>query len=351
MPFTLGDVVMTQPILEARNVSRIFAPHEDLIGKVVRTVMRQPEPSHVQALSNISLALNTGEVLGIVGESGCGKSTLGRILAGILQPSSGSIAFQGTPLSAMDPATRVKTFLKIQMIFQDPMSSLNPRKRVSDLIAEAPLVHGLLDPKDRDDFVYNALTRVGLDPDTLSRFPHQFSGGQRQRINIARALAVTPEILICDESVAALDVSIQAQILNVFMALKEEGRLTFMFISHDLGVVEHLCDRVAILYLGKVVELGTVEALFQAPQHPYTQVLLNEIPRIGTGKRRFNPIRGEIPSPLSPPSGCPFHPRCPHSITECKQRMPGLQEVGHEHLAACHLLNGTTSHPLMELSK
>ncbi|MGA1206727.1 MAG: ATP-binding cassette domain-containing protein [Gammaproteobacteria bacterium] len=342
---------MTYPLLEARDISRTFSPHEDLIGKVVRTALRQPIPAHVRALSNVSLALHTGEVLGVVGESGCGKSTLGRILAGILQPSSGSLAFQGTPFSAMDPLTRASTFLKIQMIFQDPMSSLNPRKRVSDLIAEAPLVHGLLDPKDRDRFVHDALTRVGLDPQTQSRFPHQFSGGQRQRINIARALAVNPEILICDESVAALDVSIQAQILNVFMALKEQGDLSFVFISHDLGVVEHLCDRVAILYLGQIVEVGTVDALFQAPQHPYTQALLKEIPRIGAGKRRFNPIRGEIPSPLSPPSGCPFHPRCPHSTPECTQRMPGLQEVGHEHLAACHLLHGTPSHSLTELSK
>ena len=342
---------MTDSILEAVQISRTFTAQEDFTGKIVRSVLRQPKPRSLQALCDVSLTLKTGEVLGVVGESGCGKSTLGRILAGILPASAGHLRFCGQPIFDMDSITRAQTFLKIQMIFQDPMSSLNPRKRVSDLISEAPTVHGLISPHEQASFVNDALIRVGLDPNSHSRFPHQFSGGQRQRINIARALAVNPEILICDESVAALDVSIQAQILNVFMQLKAEGNLSFIFISHDLGVVEHLCDRVAILYLGRIVEIGTVETLFKAPKHPYTQALLQEIPRIGTGKRRFNPIRGEIPSPLSPPSGCAFHPRCPHATTQCVRQMPGLREVGQEHLAACHLVHGTVSHLPTELSK
>jgi peptide/nickel transport system ATP-binding protein len=318
---------MNRFILEAHKISRSFSPHEDLLGKVVRSILIQPNPPSVKALTDVTITLKTGEVLGVVGESGCGKSTLGRILAGILEPSGGQLMFRGKNLSDMDPHTRAETLLKIQMIFQDPLSSLNPRKRVLDLIGEAPVVHGLIKANERDSFVSEALTRVGLDKDVKSRFPHQFSGGQRQRINIARALAVNPEILICDESVAALDVSIQAQILNVFMKLKAEGSLSFIFISHDLGVIEHLCDRVAILYLGRIVEIGPVDQIFRDAKHPYTQALLQEIPRIGVGKRRFNPIRGEIPSPLSPPSGCQFHPRCPHAKIECSSRMPGLQQV------------------------
>ena len=351
MPLSNGPNVMNRFILEAHKISRSFSPHEDLLGKVVRSILIQPNPPSVKALTDVTITLKTGEVLGVVGESGCGKSTLGRILAGILEPSGGQLMFRGKNLSDMDPHTRAETLLKIQMIFQDPLSSLNPRKRVLDLIGEAPVVHGLIKAHEQDSFVSEALTRVGLDKDVKSRFPHQFSGGQRQRINIARALAVNPEILICDESVAALDVSIQAQILNVFMKLKAEGSLSFIFISHDLGVIEHLCDRVAILYLGRIVEIGPVDQIFRDAKHPYTQALLQEIPRIGVGKRRFNPIRGEIPSPLSPPSGCQFHPRCPHAKIECSSRMPGLQQVSHEHHAACHLLYGNSTHLTTELSK
>ena len=228
------------------------------------------------------------------------------------------------------------------MIFQDPMSSLNPRLRVIDIVGEAPMVHGVVDRRDVEAHVIQAMLRVGLDPDFIRRYPHQFSGGQRQRIGIARALAVNPEFLVCDESVAALDVSIQAQVLNLFMNLRKELNLTYLFISHDLGVVEHLSDRVVIMYLGRVVEVATTEALFTSPKHPYTQALLAEVPKIDSRRRRFEPVQGEIPSPLDPPTGCHFHPRCPHAIETCTREQPELRKTVGGRLVACHLVESTS---------
>ena len=227
--------------------------------------------------------------------------------------------------------------LSIQMIFQDPMSSLNPRLRVFDIIGEAPLFHRVVDRNGLEDYVREVMLRVGLDPEFMRRYPHQFSGGQRQRIGIARALAVKPEFLVCDESVAALDVSIQAQVLNLFMDLRAELSLTYLFISHDLGVVEHLSDRVVIMYLGRVVEIATTDALFEEPAHPYTQALLAEVPRIESRRRRFEPVRGEIPSPLEPPRGCHFHPRCPHAMKRCAEEVPVLKMTNSGRHVACHL--------------
>jgi len=223
------------------------------------------------------------------------------------------------------------------MIFQDPFASLNPRMRVDDIVGEAPLVHGIVQKADLVGYLDELLVRCGLDPSYKRRYPHQFSGGQRSRIGIARALAVKPEFLVCDEAVAALDVSIQAQILNLFMQLRAELGLTYLFISHDLGVVEHLSDRVVIMYLGRVVESAEADEIFRAPNHPYTQALLKQVPRLDTRKTQFKPIVGEIPSPLSPPSGCHFHPRCPHAMARCREQAPALKEVGSGHLSACHL--------------
>jgi peptide/nickel transport system ATP-binding protein len=223
------------------------------------------------------------------------------------------------------------------MIFQDPFASLNPRMRAADIIGEAPQVHGLVSPAEADSYVDDVMRRVGLDPGFKRRYPHQFSGGQRQRIGIARALAVKPQFLVCDEAVAALDVSIQAQILNLFIQLREELGLTYLFISHDLGVVEHLSDRVLVMYLGRIVEEAPTEALFDQPNHPYTQALLREVPRIDAGRRQFEGVRGEIPSPLAPPPGCHFHPRCPHAMPVCREAAPPLIPIAPGRLSACHL--------------
>ena len=273
----------------------------------------------------------------MVGESGCGKSTLGRIVAGVHQPSNGEVRYRGESMADMTGQRVREAALSIQMIFQDPMSSLNPRLRVFDIVGEAPLFHRVVDRNGLEDYVREVMLRVGLDPEFMRRYPHQFSGGQRQRIGIARALAVKPEFLVCDESVAALDVSIQAQVLNLFMDLRAELSLTYLFISHDLGVVEHLSDRVVIMYLGRVVEIATTDALFEEPAHPYTQALLAEVPRIESRRRRFEPVRGEIPSPLEPPRGCHFHPRCPHAMKRCAEEVPVLKMTNSGRHVACHL--------------
>ena len=234
-----------------------------------------------------------------------------------------------------DEAKRVR--LARQMIFQDPMSSLNPRKRVEQIIGEAPVLLGIVGRRDADAYVSETMTMVGLDPSYRHRYPHQFSGGQRQRIGIARALAVKPRFIICDESVAALDVSIQAQIINLFMQLRNEFGLTYLFISHDLGVVKHISDRVVIMYLGRVVERAPADAFFAEPNHPYTIALLREAPSISERRRNFKPVAGEIPSPLSPPPGCHFHPRCPSAFDRCRHEAPVLREIAPGHLSACHL--------------
>jgi peptide/nickel transport system ATP-binding protein len=275
--------------------------------------------------------------LGLAGESGCGKSTIGRIVAGILMQSEGSILFRGDDVASLPHTAAKNAALNIQMIFQDPFASLNPRMRVRDIIGEAPWVHGLVKGDKIDNWVDDMMLRVGLDPSFKRRCPHQFSGGQRQRLVIARALAVKPDFIVCDEAVAALDVSIQAQILNLFMKLREELGLTYLFISHDLGVVEHLSDRVAIMYLGRIVELAPTEELFAEPNHPYTQALLREVPRLDTRRRRFEPVKGEIPSPLDPPPGCHFHPRCPFAMDRCRDEVPRLKEVAPGRVSACHL--------------
>ena len=328
------------PILELENISKRFTKRIDLAAKLVNLFGFNYRDRTVHAVDQVNLSVSRGEVVGLIGESGCGKSTLGRVIAGIHDPSEGVLRFKERDLAKLNADEARREWVKIQMIFQDPMSSLNPRKRVIDTIGEAPVYHGMIAPSDIDDHVEQLLARVGLDRDTKRRLPHQFSGGQRQRIGIARALAVNPEFLVCDEAVAALDVSIQAQILNLFMDLREDLDLTYLFISHDLGVVHHIADRIVIMYLGRVVEMAPNAELFSDPNHPYTQALLEDVPRIDRRRQTYEPIKGELPSPLDPPSGCHFHPRCPFATARCREEPPELREIARGRLSACHLNDG-----------
>lgn len=325
------------PLVELRGVSKRFVRPLDLAARIANLAGAGMREEVVHAVDRVDLAIGEGEVVGLVGESGCGKSTLGRLAVGLLPLSDGERRWRGAPIDGLAPAAAREQQLRMQMIFQDPYASLNPRLRVVDIVGEAPVAHGLIGARQKVEYVGLQLNRVGLDPTLMRRFPHQFSGGQRARIGIARALAVKPEFLVCDESVAALDVSIQAQVLNLFMELGRALSLTYLFISHDLGVVQHVSDRVVIMYLGRVVESGPTPELFAAPNHPYTQALLDEIGRVEAKKRVFVPVKGEIPSPLDPPSGCHFHPRCPHALPRCREAAPPLVEIAPGRRSACWL--------------
>jgi peptide/nickel transport system ATP-binding protein len=317
-------------LLEFRAVSKRFVKRLDAVEKLARTLGAAVSEHTVHAVDRVSFGVAHGEVVGLVGESGCGKSTLGRLGCGLHTPSDGSVLYRSADLSAGQRQ-------RVQMIFQDPFASLNPRLRVQEIVGEAPRVHGIVARNEVADYVAALLARVGLDPSYARRYPHQFSGGQRARIGIARALAVRPEMLICDEAVAALDVSIQAQVLNLFMDLRESLGLTYLFISHDLGVVRHLSQRVVVMYLGRVVEIAPTTEIFAAPNHPYTRALLGEVPRLDRRRRNYVPIKGEIPSPLAPPPGCHFHPRCPHAMARCAQAAPPLREIAPGRWSACFL--------------
>ena len=329
---------MSTPLVELKQISKRFGGRKvGPVDSVLQRVGLAKPPAVVRAVDGIDLAIQPGEVVGLVGESGCGKSTLGRIAAGLMPPSDGEVRVDGKSVNTLSAEEARAARLKIQMIFQDPYASLNPRLRVEEIVGEAARVHGLTDRANFADYVAAQMQRAGLDPALCDRYPHQFSGGQRQRIGIARALAVQPSMLVCDEAVAALDVSIQAQILNLFMDLREQLNLTYLFISHDLGVVEHLSDRVVIMYLGRVVESAPAEEIFRRPNHPYTQTLLAEIPRLSSRHKTFTAIQGEMPSPLHPPTGCHFHPRCPHAMPRCKTETPTLRGIAVNHISACHL--------------
>jgi peptide/nickel transport system ATP-binding protein len=317
------------PLLEVAGLSKVFGGRGSVLNRALASVGLAGRPRAVRAVDDVSFTVKRGEVLGVVGESGCGKSTLGRMIAGLTAPTSGTIRYEG--------AARASRGLDRQMIFQDPFSSLNPRMRVGQLIGEAAQVHRIVSPGDFRGYVDGLMERCGIDPVYRERFAHQFSGGQRQRIGIARALAVEPELLVCDEAVSALDVSIQSQIVNLFLDLKDEFGLTYIFISHDLGVVRHVSDRIVVMYLGRVVEEGPAEQVFDDPQHPYSRALIEGVPRLDRRRVIYEPIKGDIPSPIDPPSGCHFHPRCPFAMDRCRTEAPVLKEIAPGRTAACHL--------------
>ncbi len=318
---------MDQPLLEVKNLFKRFPIRGGLLGR---------EVGAVQAVSGVSLTINRGETLGLVGESGCGKSTLGRCILRLIEPSSGQVIFKGQDITQISQSEMRKLRRQMQIIFQDPFASLNPRMTVEEILSEPMEIHGLAASRaERLDKIHKLLDLCGLRREALQRYPHEFSGGQRQRVCIARALAVEPEFIVCDEPVSALDVSIQAQIINLMQDLQKELGLTYLFIAHDLKVVEHISNRVAVMYLGKVVETASSEELYANPRHPYTQALLSAIPVPDPSHERKRIIlRGDVPSPISPPSGCHFHPRCPQAQADCSSRLPVLEGEGHQ--VACY---------------
>jgi len=295
----------------------------------------------VYAVDGVSLTLRRGETLGVVGESGCGKSTLGRSILRLIEPTSGRIVFDGQDLRALDARALRALRRELQMVFQDPYASLDPRMKVGAIIEEPLVVHGIGDRRARRERVARLLEMVGLSPETAGLYPHEFSGGQRQRIGIARSIAVNPKLVVADEPVSALDVSIQAQVLNLLADLRAELGLSYIFIAHDLAVVEHISDRVAVMYLGRIVESAAAEELYARPSHPYTQALLQAIPRAEVGERPARTaLSGELPNPERPPSGCPFHPRCPKAMPECSSVVPEERNIGtpeRPHVVRCHL--------------
>ena len=336
-------IAMNTPVIELRNVHKRFVTTPDLLQKIVGAVAGQPaQVRTVHAVNGVNLQIAKGEVLGLVGESGCGKSTLGRVVAGLHPATEGQLLYQGKEVSGLAGKDRLAYTLGVQMVFQDPQASLNPRQRLHQILGEALQVHKLAPAQEIPARIDQALAEVGLATEYRNRLPHQLSGGQRQRVGIARALMVSPKFLVCDEPVAALDVSIQAQVINLFMDLRSQHGLTYLFISHDLGVVRHISDRVAIMYLGKIVEIASTADIFSRANHPYTQALIAEVPNVERRKRVFVPIVGEIPSPLTPPPGCTFHPRCPHAMPRCREEVPPLEAIAPNHWSACHL-NHTTN--------
>jgi oligopeptide transport system ATP-binding protein len=323
------------PLLEVRGLQMHFPVTEGII--INRRV------GEVKAVDGIDFTVRRGETLGLVGESGCGKTTTGRCILRLEKPTAGEIVYDGVDIAKMGRKDLLALRRRIQVIFQDPYSSLNPRMKVGDIIAEPIMVHGIeRNPARRYARVRELLSVCGLDPKFADRYPHEMSGGQRQRVGIARALALEPEFIVCDEAVSALDVSIQAQVVNLLEDLRERFNLTYLFIAHDLSVVRHLCQRVAVMYLGRIVEMAESDELFDNPLHPYTQALLSAVPipdpRVEAG-RQFRPAKGEIPSPINPPSGCVFHPRCPMAVENCKKARPTLREMKPGHWVACSEVN------------
>jgi oligopeptide/dipeptide ABC transporter ATP-binding protein len=318
---------MTAPLVEVKGLSRRFVARTNLFGRPL---------SQINAVDGVDLIVRTGETLAIVGESGCGKSTLGRLILRLIDPSDGRIVFAGQDITALPEQSMRRLRQHAQLIFQDPFASLNPRMTVGAILAEPLMLHRIVPPSDRGSRVADLLQQVGLRADHADRYPHEFSGGQRQRIAIARAIAVEPKLIVCDEPVSALDVSIRAQVLNVLKDIQSRLGLSYIFISHDLAVVKHIADRVAVMYLGRIVETGPADAIFNAPSHPYTRALLDAIPIASPGSRsRKGLLEGDVPSPLDPPRGCHLHTRCPSVSDRCRQERPPLFEIGSGHLTAC----------------
>lgn len=318
-------------ILEVRNLKKYFPVRTDFFGRPT---------AYLKAVDDVSFCLRKGETLGLVGESGCGKSTTGRTLIHLYKPTAGTVLFNGKAIGS--PAAEHQLRRNMQMIFQDPYASLNPRMTVGDIIGEPLDIHSLAAAGERTERIVSLLQMVGLHAEHANRFPHEFSGGQRQRIGIARALAVDPSFIICDEPISALDVSIQAQVVNLLERLQSELGLTYLFIAHDLAMVKHISNRVAVMYLGKIVELAASSELYSRPQHPYTKALLSAIPipdpDIELNRERIH-LTGDVPNPIDPPSGCRFRTRCPFAMPVCTEQEPALLDGGGGHMAACHLIN------------
>lgn len=316
-------------ILDVKNLKKYFPVTAGIFSRVV---------GNVKAVDNVSFYLNEGETLGVVGESGCGKTTVGRAVLRLIEPTEGEISFKGRDVMKLKGEELRKFRRNMQIIFQDPYSSLNPRKTIMDIVGEALTVHGISKGKEKEDKVAELLEQVGLSPKYINRYPHEFSGGQRQRIGIARAIALNPSFIVCDEPVSALDVSVQAQVINLLIELRERLNLSYLFIAHGLSVVKHISNRIMVMYLGKMVETATSAELFKNPLHPYTIALLsaNPVPDPKQKSKRII-LQGDVPSPLNPPPGCPFHPRCPQVLPKCSSEVPPLRDVGNDHVYVCHL--------------
>lgn len=325
---------MAEVLLEVKNLKKYYVLKSGFFGRGKRTV---------KAVDGINLAVNEGEILGIVGESGCGKSTLGRSILRLIEPTDGQVIFEGENIRELKKEEMRLKRKEMQIIFQDPGASLNPRMTVGEIIGEPIDIFNTAQGESKEEMIYRLMDLVGLNRSYIQRFPHEFSGGQRQRIGIARALAAKPKLVICDEPVSALDVSVRAQVLNLMRDLKERMNLTYLFISHDLSVVHHICDRVAVMYLGRIVEIANKEQLYKNPIHPYTKALLSAIPIPEPDLKRDRIIiQGDVPNPAAPPPGCHFHKRCPYAKPECSEVMPEYVEVEKGHMVLCHLAAGET---------
>ena len=319
-----------EPLLRVRNLKKYFPVRRGVLSRVA---------AYVKAVDDISFDINKGETFGLVGESGCGKTTAGRAVLRLLQPDAGAIQFDGIDLLSLSPQQLRRRRREMQIIFQDPYASLNPRMTIRSIVGEPFAIHNIATGSERDDSVANLLTTVGLDPSVMNRYPHEFSGGQRQRIGIARALALRPKLIVADEPVSALDVSIQAQIINLLADLQQQFGLTYLFISHAIPVIEHISTRIGVMYMGKLVEVGTSAQICLAPKHPYTQALLSAVPVPDpAAKKKRVILTGDVPTPINPPSGCRFHTRCPIAVDRCKIEEPPLRQLEDGRDAACHLV-------------
>ena len=318
-----------EPLIEVTDLRKFYPVQKGILGRTV---------GQVHAVDGISFSIGVGETLGLVGESGCGKSTVGRAVLRLIEPTSGAIKVRGQDITHLPKAAMRPLRRQMQIVFQDPFSSLNPRIRAGEIVGEPLKVHGVGDKVERAERVAQLFARVGLRPQQMRNYPHQFSGGQRQRVSIARALALDPGFIVADEPVSALDVSIQAQVINLLMDLQRDAKLSYLFISHNLAVVEHIAHRVAVMYLGRIVEYADKATLFAAPLHPYTEALLAAVPIPDPAlKRQKQHVGGDVPSPINPPTGCHFHPRCRYAEARCRVDTPLLREVAPGHMVACHL--------------